>query len=77
MGAKGAVQIIFRSSDDKEKAEESYIRAFASPIAAANRGFIDDIIDPRTTRARLCSDLKMLRMKKLKNPWKKHGNMPL
>nr|VZH91316.1 unnamed protein product [Spirometra erinaceieuropaei] len=77
MGAKGAVQIIFRGKDDKSAAEDNYVRAFANPFPAAVRGFVDNIIDPHTTRARLCGDLKMLRTKKLDNPWKKHANMPL
>lgn len=77
MGAKGAVQIIFRGKEDKSEAEDAYVRAFANPFPAAVRGFVDNIIDPRTTRARLCSDLVMLRNKKLENPWKKHANMPL
>ncbi len=51
--------------------------AFANPFIAAKLGFIDDIIQPRHTRARLCRALKMLKNKKLENPWRKHGNIPL
>ena len=81
MGPKGAVEIIFRneSGDDeklKERTEE-YRQKFANPFVAAHRGFIDDIIRPHTTRARLCRSLSMLRHKKLENPWRKHGNIPL
>lgn len=81
MGAQGAVEIIFRKDlDDPEKVEtrvEEYRSKFATPFAAAKRGFIDDIIYPRETRVRVASALEMLRDKKLENPWKKHGNMPL
>ena len=47
------------------------------PFVAARRGFIDDIIMPRDTRAQVCRALSMLWGKRLENPWKKHGNMPL
>lgn len=76
MGAQGAVKIIFRGKDVEEK-ESEYIEKFANPFPAAVRGYIDDIIEPRTTRMRLCEDLEMLASKKLSNPWKKHGNIPL
>lgn len=77
MGAKGAVQIIFRGKDNQAAAEDDYIRAFANPFPAATRGFVDDVIDPQVTRMRLCHDLEMLETKELPNPWKKHANMPL
>ncbi|CAH8431613.1 unnamed protein product [Schistosoma intercalatum] len=77
MGAKGAVQIIFRGKDNQSQAEEEYIKAFANPFPAVSRGYIDDIIDPHLTRLRLCHDLELLERKKLENPWKKHSNMPL
>jgi propionyl-CoA carboxylase beta chain len=81
MGPKGAVEIIFRGDigDKKKIAErtEEYRRRFANPFIAGHRGFIDDVIMPRTTRARLCRSLKMLGNKRLENPWKKHGNIPL
>ncbi|VEL28785.1 unnamed protein product [Protopolystoma xenopodis] len=79
MGARGAVKIIFRGGDANTqlKHEEEYIDAFANPFPAATRGFVDDIIEPRQTRMRLCADLEMLANKEIKAPWKKHANMPL
>ena len=60
---------------EKNKAEYSY--NFANPLMAAQRGFIDDIIEPTETRRRLCEDLEILQTKCKTNPWKKHGNIPL
>ncbi|OQV22663.1 Propionyl-CoA carboxylase beta chain, mitochondrial [Hypsibius exemplaris] len=77
MGAKGAVAIIHRGSKDLAKAEADYVEAFGNPFPAANRGFIDDIIEPHTTRYRINRDLDLLQSKKSVNPWKKHGNIPL
>jgi propionyl-CoA carboxylase beta chain len=81
MGPKGAVEIIFRSDlGDPKKLEErteEYREKFANPFVAGHRGFIDDVIMPRTTRRRLTRSLAMLRNKKIENPWKKHGNIPL
>ena len=81
MGPKGAVEIIFKDdSGNKEKIEKrtrEYRARFANPFIASHRGFIDDIIVPRNTRLRICKSLRMLRSKKLENPWKKHGNIPL
>ena len=81
MGPKGAVEIIFRADkDDPEKIEqrtEEYREKFANPFVAGSLGFIDDVIDPQSTRAHLCADLSMLRNKQLENPWKKHDNIPL
>ncbi len=81
MGAKGAVEILHKKdAADPEKIDahtEAYARAFSNPLAAARRGFIDDIIMPRDTRPRICRALSMLRGKSLENPWKKHGNIPL
>ncbi len=81
MGAKGAVEIIFREdrgdSEKIEKRTEDYRQKFANPFIAASRGFIDDVIRPRNTRARLCKALALLRTKELENPWKKHSNIPL
>jgi len=76
MGAKGAVEIIFRGGDI-EKETENYTDTFANPMKAAQRGFIDDIIEPKDTRTRICEDLELLKTKELENPWKKHGNIPL
>jgi propionyl-CoA carboxylase beta chain len=81
MGPKGAVEIIFRDDrGDPKKIEartEEYRQKFANPFVAGHRGFIDDVIMPHSTRRRLCRALAMLREKKLANPWKKHGNIPL
>jgi propionyl-CoA carboxylase beta chain len=76
MGAKGAVSIIFRGGDMAAK-EQEYVELFANPFPAAVRGYVDDIIEPRETRRRLCLDLETLSTKKQSNPWKKHDNMPL
>ena len=81
MGPKGAVEIIFRSDiGDVAKIEartEEYRKKFANPFIAGSRGYIDDVIKPRMTRKRICRSLAMLRNKKLENPWRKHGNVPL
>ena len=81
MGAKGAVEIIFRKDigdPDKIQARtDEYQAKFATPFIAAQRGYVDDVISPRYTRARICRSLAMLRNKKLDNPWRKHGNIPL
>jgi propionyl-CoA carboxylase beta chain len=81
MGPKGAVEIIFRAdlgdSAAIEARTEEYRAKFANPFVAASRGFIDDVIQPATTRPRLCRALHMLRGKQLQNPWKKHDNIPL
>ena len=81
MGSKGAVEIIFRGSlDDPEEVKikaQEYSEKFANPFMAARRGYIDDIIQPRDTRRRICLSLRLLREKTLQNPWKKHGNIPL
>jgi propionyl-CoA carboxylase beta chain len=77
MGAKGAVSIIFRNTPDKTQAEAEYVEKFANPLPAAQRGFLDDVILPSTTRNRIIKDLHVLKSKQLKNPAKKHGNIPL
>jgi propionyl-CoA carboxylase beta chain len=81
MGPKGAVEIIFRKDigDPQKIAErtDEYRKKFANPFIAGHRGFIDDVIQPRETRKRICRSLKVLRDKRLENPWRKHGNMPL
>ena len=76
MGAKGAVEIIFRGKDVDRRTLE-YTELFANPLRAAERGFVDDVIAPRATRARLCEDLELLRNKEWTGPTKKHGNIPL
>ena len=53
------------------------MQAFGNPLPAAQRGYIDDVIEPETTRRRICEDLDMLSTKTLTNPWRKHGNIPL
>lgn len=77
LGAKAAVEIIFRGSDNLPEKEREYNKVFANPLTTAKRGFIDDLIAPRTTRRIICEDLEMLRTKKKSNPYKKHGNIPL
>ena len=81
MGAKGAVEIIFREDkNDPAKLaarEAEYKAKFANPFIAGARGFIDDVIQPHETRKRICRSLAMLKNKKLENPWRKHGNIPL
>jgi propionyl-CoA carboxylase beta chain len=81
MGAKGAVEILYRSelSDPAKikKRIDEYQARFANPFVAAERGYIDEVILPRTTRKRLARALQMLRNKTLDNPWKKHDNIPL
>lgn len=59
------------------QAEADYVSKFANPLPAAQRGFLDDIILPSTTRQRIIQDLAVLKSKKLSNPYKKHGNIPL
>jgi propionyl-CoA carboxylase beta chain len=81
MGPKGAVEIIFRKDIGDPAAiaarTEEYRQKFANPFIAGSRGYIDDVIMPRRTRARICRSLSMLRDKQLDNPWRKHGNIPL
>ena len=81
MGAKGAAEILYRSElADPAKITariDEYKRRFANPFVAAERGYIDEVITPSSTRKRLVRALNMLRGKKLENPWKKHDNIPL
>ncbi|WP_404861706.1 acyl-CoA carboxylase subunit beta [Georhizobium sp. MAB10] len=81
MGAKGAVEIIFRKDiADPEKIAahtKMYEDRFLSPFVAAERGYIDEVIMPHSTRKRIARGLRMLRNKSLSNPWKKHDNIPL
>ncbi|KAG5178839.1 propionyl-CoA carboxylase beta chain mitochondrial precursor [Tribonema minus] len=76
MGAKGAVEIIFRGKDVAAR-EAEYADLFCNPLNAAKRGFLDAVIDPASTRARLCEDLEALRNKQPLSFPKKHGNGPL
>jgi propionyl-CoA carboxylase beta chain len=85
MGPEGAVNIVFRreleQAPDPEARRrelvEEYRRRFANPYVAAARGFIDDVIDPRDTRAKIIKALEMLKNKTDTTPPKKHGNIPL
>ena len=76
MGAKGACEIIFRGKDIEKNTAE-YTARFANPMVAAQRGFIDDIIDPELTRKVICNDLRVLKNKKLDNIPRRHSNIPL
>jgi len=85
MGPEGAVEILYRrelkNDDDpaalKEKLAAEYREKLANPYIAAERGYIDDVIEPRETRARLINGLEVLQNKRDSNPPKKHGNLPL
>ena len=90
MGPKGAVEIIFKKEIAEANSVEGavpgaredeltneYRARFANPFIAAERGYIDDVIEPAETRIRLIRALKMLSTKQDTNPWKKHGNIPL
>jgi propionyl-CoA carboxylase beta chain len=79
MGAKGAVEIIFRGRTPEEIAARTaeYEARFANPFVAASKGFIDEVIQPHSTRRRIALGLRKLRGKQLENPWKKHDNIPL
>ena len=81
MGAKGATEILYRSEleDQKKIAKRvaDYEDRFQNPFVAAEKGFIDEVIMPRNTRKRVARAFASLRNKKLKNPWKKHDNIPL
>ena len=81
MGPKGAAEIIYRSELGNEKKIakriEEYEDRFANPFIAAERGYIDEVIQPHNTRKRVARALKMLATKEVENPWKKHGNIPL
>ena len=79
MGAKGAVEIIFRGLGPDEIAAKTkeYEDRFANPFVAASKGFVDEVIHPHSTRRRIALALRKLRGKQLENPWKKHDNIPL
>lgn len=77
MGAKGAVEIIFKGAQDMAEKEKEYMEHFANPYRAAERGYVDEIILPEQTRDKLISAFKMLENKVDKLPRKKHGNIPL
>jgi propionyl-CoA carboxylase beta chain len=81
MGAKGAVEILHRAdAGDAEKIlshTKAYEENFANPFKAAERGFIDEVIQPRSTRRRVARAFAALKRKHLEMPWKKHDNIPL
>jgi len=87
MGAEGAVNVLYRRDLEKASAPEQatlrarltdeYRREFLNPYLAAERGYIDDVIDPAETRARLVSGLAILSSKRDDRPARKHGNVPL
>ena len=85
MGAEGAVGVLYakemKEAEDPAKVraekEDEYRKLFANPYQAAKYGYIDDVIEPRNTRFRIIRALQMLATKKLSNPPKKHGNIPL
>ena len=85
MGPDGAVNILYRRETErakdaaafKEERTREYREKFANPYVAAERGYIDEVIEPRDTRARLCAALELTRTKRDANPPKKHGNIPL
>ncbi|HWS01542.1 MAG TPA: carboxyl transferase domain-containing protein, partial [Prolixibacteraceae bacterium] len=80
MGADGAVRIINKDKLDPEQraaAVENYRETFSNPYKAAELGYIDDVIYPRQTRAKLIQALEMTQNKHKSNPLKKHGNIPL
>ncbi|XP_044738559.1 propionyl-CoA carboxylase beta chain, mitochondrial-like [Chrysoperla carnea] len=77
MGSKGAVSVLYRGNDNMTEMENDYIKKFSNPFPAAVLGYIDDIIEPRTTRWRLIRDLELLVSKKVKLPTKKHGIIPM
>lgn len=85
MGAEGAVNIIYRNDIAKSPTPDErrqtliadYKAHFANPYAAAERGYIDDVIEPRQTRPKLIRALRTLQTKRVAQPRRKHGNIPL
>ena len=85
MGAEGAVNIVYRreiaAASDKDGVRqqkiEEFRERFANPFVAAERGYVDDVIEPRETRSRVIRALRMLENKVDTMPRKKHGNIPL
>jgi acetyl-CoA carboxylase carboxyltransferase component len=85
MGPQGAVEIVYRrelqqAADPVARRAElvgEYTEKYANPYAAAERGYIDDVIDPAETRIKIIAGLEMLRTKREELPRRKHGNMPL
>ena len=81
MGAKGATEILHRADlgDDEKIAQHTadYEERFANPFIAAQRGFVDEVINPRSTRRRIARSFELLKNKKVHQPFKKHDNIPL
>jgi propionyl-CoA carboxylase beta chain len=81
MGAKGAVEIIFRAdigdADKIAARTKEYEERFLSPFIAAERGYVDDVIMPHATRQRIARALAMLRSKTVEVPGRKHDNLPV
>ena len=77
MGPAGAANIIFRKDPDKEARTAEYIKEFATPYKAAERGYVDMVITPSETRPYIITALNALSSKREANPTKKHGNIPL
>ncbi len=85
MGPSGAVELLYRrelaAADDpaalKAELVEDYTESYVNPYGAAERGYVDDVIDPAETRIVLCRALALLRSKREELPKRKHGNMPL
>ena len=77
MGPAGAANIIFKKDPNKEQRTAEYVEEFATPYKAAERGYVDAVIDPRNTRPTIINALKMLASKHEVHPAKKHGNIPL
>jgi acetyl-CoA carboxylase carboxyltransferase component len=85
MGPQGAVEIVYRrelqqAADPVARRAElvaEYTERYANPYAAAERGYVDDVIDPAETRQKIVAGLAMLRTKREELPRRKHGNMPL
>ena len=81
MGARGAVEILYRQEMENQEKVDAYIKQyedqFLNPFIVAKRGYIDDVIMPRNTRRRIARALALLRNKQQDNPWKKHDNIPL
>ena len=85
MGPKGAVNVLYsdelEAADDvegrREELIDGYRGTFANPYTAAERGFVDDVLEPQETRPRLIRDLRMLESKRADQPDRKHGNIPL
>jgi propionyl-CoA carboxylase beta chain len=81
MGAKGAAEILYRADlSDPERIQariKEYEKRFANPFVAAERGYIDEVIFPHSTRRRIARGLRLLRNKHMEQPWKKHDNIPL